>query len=162
MTKCTERKLITFPASMNEVKYFQPVSVKFWVIYFPFSWQWCPWHFCNKCYHWEVFTIHCQMHAWNLHFYCYVKNKNLNVSGSNHAISREPVRFIATMPSKMATQASWICDKKGRCSMKSARREMGLKSGRIPPKSVELRCIRTQIIFNYCQMIYLSSFLKQR
>lgn len=28
------------------------------------------------------------------------------------AISREPVRFIATMPSKMATQASWICEKK--------------------------------------------------
>lgn len=48
----------------------------------------------------------------NLHFYCYVKEKNLNVSDSNHAISREPVRFIATMPSKMATQASWICEKK--------------------------------------------------
>lgn len=41
----------------------------------------------------------------------YIK-KNLNVSDSNHAISREPVRFIATMPSKMATQASWICEKK--------------------------------------------------
>lgn len=40
------------------------------------------------------------------------KKKNLNVSDSNHAISREPVRFIATMPSKMATQASWICEKK--------------------------------------------------
>lgn len=159
MTKCTERKLITFPASMNEVKYFQPVSVKFWVIYFPFSWQWCRWHFCNKCYHWEVFTIHCQMHAWNLHFYCYVKNK---IWMFPTQIMQYLVRFIATMPSKMATQASWICEKKGRRSMKSARREMGLKSGRLPPKSVELRCIRTQIIFNYGQMIYLSSLLKHR
>lgn len=75
---------------------------------------------------------------------CMLK-KNLNVSDSNHAISREPVRFNATMPSKMATQASWICEKKGRCSMKSARREMGWKSVRLPPKSVELRCIRTHL-----------------
>lgn len=49
MTKRTKRILITFFfLSMKEVKYFQPVRVKLWIISFPFSWRRCQYIFVTN------------------------------------------------------------------------------------------------------------------